>query len=430
MPVPVGELELSSATAPPETNSLGQISVLVRLHGAPLGVLNLLREPTDNKPDLVALAAERLEGPISEHLRRDGLTGIDALARTSSAAAIRCSYGAAEPVDRASVVVCTLGEDHRLRRTVDSILAQSHGDLELIVVDNQPASGKVQRLLASVDDPRLRIVQEPRRGLSVARNTGLAVARSDFVAYTDDDAFADPDWLRYLLAPFAEHPGIVCVTGLVLPAELSTAAQLLFEEFGAFDKGFERVVWTAQPDDELARLGVMGEHGVLFPYSAGVFGSGNNMAFRTQWLRDSGAFDVALGAGTRARGGEDLDAFLQVILAGRAIIYEPHALVRHAGRADLAALRQQMFGYGSGMSAVIAKHFLASPGQGLGIVRRLPAGLRRLVDPASSKNEAKSDDFPAELSRAELRGYAAGPALYLQSRVRARRANLHDPPRL
>jgi hypothetical protein len=181
------------------------------------------------------------------------------------------------------------------------------------------------------------------------------------------------------------------------------------------------VVWSARTDSTIERLGQAGEHGPLFPYSAGVFGSGNNMAFRTSWLHAHSGFDEALGAGTLTRGGEDLDAFLTVIRAGDVIVYEPRALVRHHARGDMTGLRQQMYGYGSGMSALIAKQVFISPRGAVAVIKRLPAGLLRLLDPQSTKNESKSAAFPPELSRAELKGFAAGPALYVRSIIRARR---------
>jgi glycosyltransferase involved in cell wall biosynthesis len=319
-----------------------------------------------------------------------------------------------------SVVVCTLGEDPRLVQTVASVLGQSHENLELLVVDNQPASGQVATLLAGVEDPRLRVVDQPRRGLSAARNAGVAAATGEVIAFTDDDAFADADWLGRLLSPFETDPSVVCTTGLVLPAELATPAQLWFEEFGAFDKGFERTVWSAGPvPNAVSRLGRRGEGGVLFPYSAGVYGSGNNMAFRMSWLRSRPLFDEALGAGSPTRGGEDLDAFLAVMLDGKVLVYEPGAVVKHYARSDLAALHRQMYGYGSGMAAVVAKHALR-PRRALEIGRRLPAGVRKLLHPQSEKNAGRSGAFPAELARAELRGYAAGPLLYLRGRLQAR----------
>ena len=424
VPIPVAELELASEQPAPRPNALGQIAVLVRLHGVPLGALSLMQRDGSADRDLRAHATRVLREPLLQHLQRDGLTltAEGAVPSTTSCALVH--PGSARQV---SVVICTLGEDPRLVQTVRSVLAQTHENLELLVVDNRPASGRVRAMLADVDDPRLRILAQPRPGLSAARNAGAAAAHGSVVAFTDDDAFADAGWVHELTRPFDEHPDVVCTTGLVLPAEIVTPAQAWFEEFGAFDKGFARTVWTTAERPDLAALGRRGEGGVLFPYSAGVYGSGNNMAFRSSWLQTSGLFDEALGAGTIARGGEDLDAFLTVMLGGGVLVYDPRAIVKHYARSDMAALQKQMYGYGSGMAAVVVKHFVASPRRAVGIAARLPAGLRRLLDPRSEKNAAKSTAYPPELARSELSGYAAGPVLYLRSRRQAARRRRSHP---
>jgi glycosyltransferase involved in cell wall biosynthesis len=424
-PIPVGDVELADPLSLDrvQRNAAGEAVVLVRLHKVPLGVLHLVGASA-SRVDL----RERLQGEyaaaVLDHLAGDGLSTTEVSGALALAADLPCSQAPAPSPGLATVVVCTLGADPRLRQTVDSILAQSHAEFELLVVDNRPESGGVDSILAGVADPRLRILRQPRRGLSAARNAGLAAAQGDVTAFTDDDAYADPDWLARLLTPFCRSPAVACTTGLVLPAALDTPAQLLFEEFGGFAKGFEPVVWSAAdgPDGASDGLGRPGVRGALFPYSAGVFGSGNNMAVRTAWARHHGLFDEALGAGTVTRGGEDLDAFLTVMMAGDLLVYEPRAIVHHHARADSDSLRQQLYGYGSGMSAVIVKHALTSPRRALAIAARLPAGLVKLLSPSSEKNAARSADFPPELTRAELKGYLAGPVLYLRARSRARRA--------
>ena len=425
VPVPVLELELSAEHPALRPNALGQVVLLVRLHGVPLGTLTLL-QPGPADVDLRAVALQSLREEVARHLERDGV-GPDGGDRPPAVAV--CASVQLPSSTAVTVVVCTIGEDPRLVETVRSVLAQSHRDLELVVVDNRPASGRVAQLLAGTVDPRLRVVAQPRPGLSAARNAGAAAATGSVIAFTDDDAAADPDWVRNLVHPFDEDPAVACTTGLVLPAAISTPAQAWFEEFGAFDKGFERRVWAVGARPELAPLGPRGEGGVLFPYSAGVYGSGNNMAFRTDWLRTQPLFDEALGAGTIARGGEDLDAFLRVMLAGGALVYEPRALVRHHARSDLAALRRQMYGYGSGMAAVVVKHVVSSPRRAVEISARLPAGLRKLLDPQSEKNATKTSAYPSVLVRSELAGYAAGPVLLARSRRQStRRLREHPGP--
>ncbi|MCW2809985.1 MAG: hypothetical protein JWP61_443 [Friedmanniella sp.] len=405
----MAELDLADTAPAPEPNALGQIWLLVRRRGVPVGSIVALQPGPLRAADLRPLARDRFDVPTPEHA--------DPTPEHADPIPVARSAGPG----LVSVVICTLGQEGRLRRAVASVLAQCDVTLELLVVDNDPTSGRVSRLLGHLVDPRLRIVSEPRRGLSWARNAGLAACRGSVVAFTDDDAYAEPGWLAHLTRPLVEAGRVVCATGLVLPAEIATRAQVWFEEFGAFDKGFEPVVWSAGQHPELSCLGRPGSPGPLFPYAAGVFGSGNNMAFDVGWLRSVGGFDVALGAGTPTRGGEDLDAFLRVMLGDRALVYEPRALIRHYARSGTAQLHQQLYGYGSGMSAVIAKYLLTRPRHAARIVARVPAGLRLLLDPRSTKNSDRSPGYPQSLARVELRGYLAGPFLYVRSRWRARR---------
>lgn len=426
VPIPVAELELAAGAPVPAPNALGQILLLVRVHGVPVGSLSLLEEGAASPQTLRALARAHLEQEVAQHLERDGLDVVPGAEEVPVPEVCRWLQPAG--ARSVSVVVCTLGEDPRLVRTARSILDSDHEDLELVVVDNQPGTGRVSALLAELTDPRLRIVPQPRRGLSAARNQGLGAARGSVVAFTDDDAFVDQGWLRNLVRPFDEHPDVVCVTGLVLPAEIATPAQAWFEEFGAFDKGFERTVWHTGERSDLGGLGRRGHGGPLFPYSAGVFGSGNNMAFRRDWLVAQRLFDESLGAGTIARGGEDLDAFLTVMLDGAVLVYEPRAVVRHHARGDMHALHRQMYGYGSGMAAVVVKQFLSGPRSAARVATLVPGGLRKLLDPQSEKNASRSAEYPAGLARSELAGYVAGPALYLRSRWEAARRLRRFPP--
>ena len=64
-----------------------------------------------------------------------------------------------------------------------------------------------------------------------------------------------------------------------------------------------------------------------------------------------------------------------------------------------------MYGYGTGMSAVIAKHFVARPASAVQVARRMPAGVRKLLAPDSAKNDRRTRDYPGSLVRQELAGY-------------------------
>ncbi|WP_322770344.1 glycosyltransferase family 2 protein, partial [Frankia sp. Cr1] len=290
-----------------------------------------------------------------------------------------------------------------LTRTLAGITAQTVRPADIVVVDNRPRDSGVPALLRRAGLADIRYVAEPAAGLSRARNAGLAAISTPLVVFTDDDIEVDRRWLEFLLAGFVD-PRVACATGLIMPLALDTDAQVLFERFGGFGKGFEhhRFDLREHRGDDL-----------LYPFAAGVFGSGANSAFRADVLRALGGFDIRLGAGTRARGGEDLDMHLSVVMAGHALVYEPAALVRHAHRRSQAQLRRQVHGYGIGLGAMVTKRLLTRPRERRELLRRAPHGLRHMVDPNSPKNLGKQHGYPRSLSAAELAGIVRGPGAYL-----------------
>src|SRR5690606_32516238 len=111
----------------------------------------------------------------------------------------RAATEAAIPADElVSVVIATVGRPSLLD-AAKAVLAQTHRNLELIVVDNRPQRGAATALVAELDDPRLRVVEEPVPGVSAARNRGAWHAHGRLVAFTDDDALPDPDWIARVL---------------------------------------------------------------------------------------------------------------------------------------------------------------------------------------------------------------------------------------
>lgn len=144
------------------------------------------------------------------------------------------------------------------------------------------------------------------------------------------------------------------------------------------------------------------------------------MAFRAQALAAVGPFDIALGAGTRTRGGEDLDIFARLLLAGWAIVHTPDAVVHHRHRRDEAGLATQIRGNGSGAAALLTKTLIAKPATIMTLLRRIPAVARRLR-PGSPRVAGTDPDVPAGLTKQEIAGFLEGPWLYLRSRKEARR---------
>lgn len=388
---PIGELVCTE----PETGKVyGGAFCLVRRKGVPAGIAKF---PSYGR----TIPADQLSSLLQK-------------ACTTDATTARVAVLSQRPA--ADVIVATRDRPEMLAKCLDTLLAQSCQPLEICVVDSAPATGATRELIAQkYAETNVCYHHEPAPGLGLAHNRGIACSRAQILAFTDDDVIVDRDWLGVISDAFGRDDRIGCVTGLILPAELETRAQCWIEAHGGFNKGFAPKLF----DLELNRSGSM-----LFPYASGVFGSGANMAFSRAALAAIGGFDPALGAGTDARGGDDLAAFTAVILAGFRLAYQPEAIVWHHHRRTEEGIVGQAYGYGIGLGAHLTKTLLDHPSSALAYAFGFPAALLHILGPRSSKNARLPSDYPSTLKWAERRGIAAGFAAYLRSR-----RNVHSTDR-
>ncbi|NEK96448.1 glycosyltransferase [Modestobacter muralis] len=339
-----------------------------------------------------------------------------------------------------SVVVPTdARRPDQLRECLAALAALQGPGLEVLVVDNsQGAEREGVVAAAAAGLPGVRVVREPVPGISAARNAGVAAARGEVVAFTDDDVQVDPDWLRALATRFARQPDVELVTGLILPGDLETDAQLWFERhYGGFGgtRQFAPLTYRGRRSASPLRRSTVAiedatgaRSGAMAVYGAGRCGAGANFAVRTATLRRLGGFDPALGAGTPARGGEDLALFIAHLWAGGAIGYEPTAVVFHAHRADEAGLRAQLHGYGLGYTAMLTALVARDPRHLLGLAAQVAVqGAGRLHGrPAGTPDPTPSTVLgpppPADLGAVEQRAKLLGPAAWVRSRRAAGRA--------
>lgn len=104
-----------------------------------------------------------------------------------------------------SVVIPLFNKRNDIGRAVASVLAQSHADWELWVVDDGSTDGSEQ-VVQQFTDPRIHLVHQANAGVSAARNTGADMARSECVAFLDADDFWDADHLDNLSALLKAYP--------------------------------------------------------------------------------------------------------------------------------------------------------------------------------------------------------------------------------
>ncbi|NEK94476.1 glycosyltransferase [Modestobacter muralis] len=368
----VPHLQLTSFETPPEG-----VYAVVWSGGVPVADVTVRGRPEDVLPELLSIATDR-----AVHVSRAPSTSGQPTGVLSGA--------------DVTVAVCTRDRAEDLVQCLKAIGALATDVAEVLVIDNASEADTTRQVVARF--PFARYVREPRAGLDWARNRALLEARTAVVAFTDDDALVHPGWVDGLIRGFTEVPGTVVVAGLVIPLELSTAAQVVFEARG-FGRGYARRVFRSTPGVPAGR-----EHAAL-----GDAGTGADMAVMRVPVLGLGGFDPALDVGTPTGGAGDHELFFRVIAAGHALVYEPSAVVMHRHRTTMPGLARQRRGDGTGSYS-----WWLGAGRRYG--RRQYAGLRRQAVRWALRhhltNVARSllypELFPPALSWADARGAAEG----------------------
>ncbi|MGA8428083.1 MAG: glycosyltransferase family 2 protein [Candidatus Dormiibacterota bacterium] len=394
--------------------------ILVRMHTKPLGIV-MMTVPQDGlkRGQLVAGLTEALGAELRRGAEEVGATWppkdagkpLDGT-RESPFLSARQQVIARAPA--VTVVVCTRARPASLARCLKSLAAQEYPTFSILVVDNAPLTDESRQVAMRFASPHiaLKYVVEPKVGLAWARNHAIQVASDELIAWIDDDEIADRFWLVELVKGFYEYPGAGAVSGIMLPAELRTPAQVRFEQYGGFHKhrGFAPAAFSTRTTSIQSPL---------FPLPP--FGAGGNMAFRRDALTDIDGFDAALGAGTASLAAEDTRALTELLLSGRTVVYQPSAVTHHFHRDRHADLRRQMLGYGAGLTAFYTSLLLSQPSHAAGLIRLGPAFLQEAIGPASLRSGELPRDFPEDLRWANRRGLVEGPMRYLLAKVTARR---------
>lgn len=383
------------------------VRALVRLHGEPIGFSQIgVSNGRCAASDLSQAILDEHQTGIIDHLLRDGLISARLGELKSVEELVELPYPKFEgPFPTVTVAVCTRDRTEDLALCLVALRDLDYPNLEILIVDNAPTTDATEQLVHS-SYPEVRYVREERPGLDWARNRAIVEARGEIIAYTDDDVIVDPGWVRAIARIFAENPEVMAVTGLVVPYELETEPQVLFEEYGGFSRGFQRRWYRVN------RPG-----GKEWEYrGTGQFGTGANMAYRKTVFKQIGAFDPALDVGTVTNGGGDLEFFFRVLKEGYTLVYEPCAIVRHRHRRDYDRLRTQIRNNGIALYSFFVRSAWAYPEERwsfllLGLWWLWWWLLRRLL-----VSFTKPDHFPRDLILAELHGMTQSWLRYPRAR--------------
>ncbi len=113
-----------------------------------------------------------------------------------------------------SVIMTAFNTGHLIERAVKSVLAQSHANLELMVIDDASSDDTAAILAAmAAEDERLRVFSSPaNHGTYWSKNWCLTKATGEFVAFHDSDDYSDPDRLRVQMGALLADPGLMACT--------------------------------------------------------------------------------------------------------------------------------------------------------------------------------------------------------------------------
>jgi GT2 family glycosyltransferase len=298
-----------------------------------------------------------------------------------------------------TVAICTKDHPELVARAIRSLFDAAAGapdgsSLEILVVDNASSDERTREVADSFHG--VRYVCEPKPGLDFARNRAIEESCTELLAFLDDDAVADRRWLKGLQKASAQNPDAGAFTGPVLPYELETEAQVLFEARGGFGPKLESRRFAADCRDVRN-----------YPCNAGLLGTGCNMVFRRRALEAVGGFDEALDTGAPLPGGGDLDILYRIIRAGFVLVQEPELLVWHQHRSEHAKLRRQMYTWGLGMMAYAVKNYRMD-GANRPRLRCMILGWFRAMMRFTIASVRARNGWKADLAFAELWGGTVG----------------------
>lgn len=224
---------------------------------------------------------------------------------------------------RISVIVCTRNGAPTLPACLESLVAQTYPDFEVLVIDDgsTDATGEVAQGFECV-----RYHRQEHAGLSVARNWGAKLATGTILAYTDDDCIAHADWLLHLSHAFTDAD-VVGAGGPNIPPPPRNPV--------------ERVVAAAPGAPAHVLLNdTEAEH---LP--------GCNLAIRKNALERIGGFRAEFRAA-----GDDVDVCWRLREGGGRLLFVPGAMVWHHRRFTVSAYLKQQRGYGYAEALLMKAH--------------------------------------------------------------------------
>jgi glycosyltransferase involved in cell wall biosynthesis len=113
-----------------------------------------------------------------------------------------------------SVIMLTYNREKLVSRAIESVLGQTYGDFEFIIIDNGSTdrSGEIAHEFA-LKDSRVKVMRRPKGNIGSGRNAGLDLSIGQYIAFIDDDDYCEPDYLQFLMGLIDEHGADIAICG-------------------------------------------------------------------------------------------------------------------------------------------------------------------------------------------------------------------------
>jgi GT2 family glycosyltransferase len=288
-----------------------------------------------------------------------------------------------------TVILCTRRRPEALSHCLASLRQLRYPDFTILVIENEAAASETEAIAARYG-AEYRLCT--RQGLSAARNLGVRLSSTELVAFIDDDATCDPNWLVQSAARFVD-PKVQAVTGTI---EFVSSAKPAHE----FDPG-DRTVDRATSDwFGMANFGGLG--------------LGSNFLVRRSVLDILGGFDERLGRGAALGCSEENDLLFRIIDAGYAVGTCSQSVVQHP--APKPEAKEQVFRSIAASTVMVAMLAIEHPTHLLRLTRYLFGAIVRRPQPWRERPAQMFEDMASK--KTIYSALLAGPFIYLRATLR------------
>lgn len=287
-----------------------------------------------------------------------------------------------------TIMMPVYNEERSVAEAVASALRQTVQSTELLVIDgfSEDATREVVGALA-LEEPRIRLLENPQRNISSALNVGLSHARGEFVSRVDAHLTITDSYIETGLEVLAEHPDVAAVGGCRIGVASTKTGQAVAAALSSpFGVGDSINHYATEPQEtDHASMGV----------------------YRTEVLRAVGGWDENL------RVNEDVDIDHRILALGHKIRYHPDMIMYWSVRETLRDFGRQYRRYGRGKAGMVRKNgaaaihlrHLAAPGLVVALVaggaaaltgRRLAAAALLVPYPVALTLAVRATDWPSK----------------------------------